>query len=84
MTDSSRRHTSSLPVVIVLAGLCWFALGCGLFGEGRQETVPTPEPDLEATISAALQNVRAAQQAAQQAADPTLTPYCRTNRHHGS
>ena len=70
MTDSFRRHTSSLPVVIVLAGLCWFALGCGLFGEGRQETVPTPEPDFEATISAALQNVRAAQQAA----DPTLTP----------
>ena len=74
MTHIARRPASGFMIIIVLAALCWFVLGCGLFGGGRQEAAPTPEPDIQATISAALQSVAATQQAVEPTATPAAEP----------
>ena len=74
MTHIDRRPASGFMIIIALATLCWFVLGCGLFGGGRQEATPTPEPDIQATISVALQSVAATQQAAEPAATPVAEP----------
>ena len=74
MTHNARRPASGFMIIIALAALCWFVLGCGLFGGGRQEAAPTPEPDIEATISAALQSVAATQQAVEPTATPAAAP----------
>lgn len=65
------RHRASGPAIIVLAALCWLALGCGLLGGDQEEAEPTPEPDIGATISAA-QSALATRQAAD--ADAAATP----------
>ena len=72
MSSITRRHASGSVIIIVLAALCWLALGCGLFGGDQREAEPTPEPDIGATISAALQNVSATQQASE--SDAAATP----------
>lgn len=74
MTRITRRPAYALTMLVAMAALCWFALGCGLFNGDQREPSPTPEPDIQATISAALQSAMAAQQAAQPTAAPTPEP----------
>ncbi len=74
MSPTFRRCASGPAIIIVLAALCWLALGCGLIGGDQRETEPTPEPDLQATISAALQRASATQQATESAAAATPDP----------
>ena len=71
MSPILRRRASGSAIIILLAALCWLALGCGLFGGDQRETEPTPEPDIQATISAALQRALATQQATESAAAAT-------------
>ena len=60
MSPTFRRRASGPAIIIIaLAALCWLALGCGLIGGDQRETEPTPEPDLQATISAALRRASA-------------------------
>ena len=54
-----------------MALLCWFALGCGLFDDDRSEAAPTPEPDITATVQAAVERVESTRQAEATANAPT-------------
>lgn len=74
MTHAARRSASGFTIIIVMAVLSWFTLACGLFGGDRQDAAPTPEPDISATISAALRNSAATREAATSPAAPTPQP----------
>ena len=71
----TRRTASSLTIIVALTVLSWFALGCGLFDGGRPAATPKPEPDIGATVDAAVRGVEATQQAAEAmaAAEPEPT-----------
>ncbi len=69
MPIMNRRTAASISMLLALAFLCWFAIGCG---GGDDE--PNDEPNVEATIAAVVAEISATQEAEIQAAAPTDTP----------
>ena len=70
--NSIIRHPSArLAILIGMALMCWLALGCGLFDDDRSEAAPTPEPDIAATMQAAVERVKATRRAEVTADAPT-------------
>ena len=57
MTRIVPRPALAFVIVIALAAALWPTLGCGLLGGDRQDPEPTEEPNIQATIAAALQSV---------------------------
>ncbi len=66
-----RQHSLRLAIPIGMALMCWLALGCGLLDRDRSESAPTPEPDIAATVQAALESVESTRQAEAAAPAPT-------------
>ena len=63
-----------VPVLVILTTLFLSALGCGLFGGSGPEVEPTPEPDIGATVAAAISDVVATREAASPSAAATSQP----------
>ena len=63
MNHIIRQPSARIAILIGMALLCWFALGCGLFDDDRSEAAPTPEPDITATVQAAVERVESTRQA---------------------
>ena len=76
MPTISRRSASSLTIIVSIAVLCWFALGCGLFAGDQPAATPKSEQDIGATVEAAVRSVEATRQAAAPTAvpEPESTP----------
>ena len=72
MNHITRQPSLRLAILIGTALMCWLSLGCGLFGEERSEAAPPPEPDIAATVQAAVESVESTRQA--EAAANTRTP----------
>ena len=71
MNHIIRQPSARIAILIGMALLCWFALGCGLFDDDRSEAAPTPEPDIAATVQAAVERVESTGQAEATANAPT-------------
>ena len=64
MTRIISLRSASLTMVAALMALCWFTLGCGLLAGDQPTTGPTSdEPDVQATIDAAVGSIEATRQA---------------------
>ena len=80
MNHTARQPRARTAILIGIALLCWFAMGCGLFDNERSEAAATPEPDIAATVQAAMESVESTRQAEATAnaataeARPELTP----------
>ena len=70
----SPRTAPSLAIIVTLTVLCWFALGCGLFDGDQPAAAPKLEPDIGATVEAAVRSVEATRQAAESTAAPEPEP----------
>ena len=58
------RQPPARPATLIgMALTCWLSLGCGLFGDERSEAAPTPEPDIAATVQAAVERIESTRQA---------------------
>ena len=71
MNHTIRQPSARIAILIGMALMCWFALGCGLFDDDRSEAAPTPEPDIAATVQAAIERVESTRQAEAAANTPT-------------
>ena len=73
-----RFGNAGVPVLLLLTMLATSALGCGLIGGSEGGLEPTPEPDIGATVAAAMSRVDATREAAPpvdpQAARPASAP----------
>ena len=70
--NSIIRHPFARPAILIgMALMCWLALGCGLFDDDRSEAAPTPEPDIAATVRAAVERIESTRQAEATANAPT-------------
>lgn len=66
--------STGVPALIAVILLSLSAIGCGFIGGSQQETEPTPEPDIGATVAAAIGSITATREAASQAESPTARP----------
>ena len=75
MNHTIRQPSARTAILIGMALMCWFALGCGLFPGGRSEALPTPEPDIAATVQAAIESLESTRQAEATANAPTTNAH---------
>ena len=69
-----RRGSAGVAFLFALALLSISALGCGLLDRFGQEAEPTPEPDIGATVTAAIAHAAATREAASQTEPQALHP----------
>ena len=69
-----RCGSAGVAFLFALALLSVSALGCGLLDRFGPEAEPTPEPDIGATVTAAIAHAAATREAASQTESPTPHP----------
>ena len=69
-----RFANAGVSVVLILTLLSVSAVACGLIGGPEREVGPTPEPDIEATVAAAVSRVEATKEAASPQDSQTTRP----------